>query len=141
MPKSNAALLARYADYNALSMAISLMNWDQQVLMPPGGSAARTAQVGCLTRMAHESFTSEETQRLVEEAAREASTDEERACVRVLQRELRIKTKLPTELVERKARVSSDAYDTWKKAKAESNFSLLAPYLEQLFDIAADPQE
>jgi carboxypeptidase Taq len=141
MPKSTDALLARYADYNALTMATGLMNWDRQVLMPPGGGEARTAHVGRLTRMAHELFVSDETQRIVEEAAKEAETDEERAAIRVMRRELEIKTKLPTSLVERKAKVSSDAYDVWKVAKAESNFAMLAPYLQELFDIARETAE
>jgi carboxypeptidase Taq len=141
MPNSHAALLSRFADYNAITVATSLMHWDRQILMPPGGAAARTAQVSSLTRMAHELMTSEETQRLVEDAEREAQTDEERATARVLRRELDIKTKLPTELVERKSRVSSDAYEVWKKAKAESNFDLLAPYLQELFDIARETAE
>lgn len=38
----------------------------------------------------------------------------------------------------RKARVSSDAYEVWKGAKAENNFAALKPYLEELFGIAKE---
>ncbi|HWA83177.1 MAG TPA: hypothetical protein VG820_07090, partial [Fimbriimonadaceae bacterium] len=136
------ALVARYQDIQAIWAAIGLMNWDRQVLMPPGGAAARTAQVGRLTRMHHEMLTSDEFQRLLEEAGKDALPDtDEAAIIRVLRRELKTETKLPLSHVERKAKVSSDAYETWKKAKADSNYPLLLPFLEQLFDLAREKAE
>ncbi len=134
-------LVQRCESMRAIEAAIGLMNWDRQVLMPPGGAAARTAQTGRLTRMHHEMLVSEETQRLVEKASAEASSLEEHAAVRVMRRELAIETKLPTTHVERKSQVSSDAYEAWKQAKAESNFALLQPFLEELFDLAREKAE
>ena len=135
-------MLSRYHDLNAIQTALSLMNWDRQVLMPPGGTEARTAHVGRLSVLAHEILVSEEFRRAVDdlERASEPGTPEA-AMARVLQRELRIKTRLPTELVRRKAQVSGDAYEAWKQAKAEANFSRLAPFLQELFDIARETAE
>jgi carboxypeptidase Taq len=133
-------LLDLYSEYDALDKAISLLHWDRQVLMPPAGGEARTAQVGRLTRMAHQLLTSDEMQRAVEDAAAEAEPDLT-GMVRALKRDLASETKLPTELVERKSRISSDAYDTWRRAKPENDFPTLAPYLEQLFDIARETAE
>src|ERR1044072_6316734 len=135
-------LVARYQDLQAIEAAISLMNWDRQVLMPPGGAEARTAQVGRLTRRQHELLVSDETLRLLEDAGREAEPgSDDAATVRVLQREIDTETKLPLEHVERKAKVSSDAYEVWKKAKAESDFAAMRPYYEQLFDLAREKAE
>ncbi len=131
-----------YAEYDAIDKAVSLLHWDRQVLMPPGGGAARTAHVGRLTRMAHQLLTSDEMQRCVEEAAKEAEEGSlDAAMVRALKRDLASETKLPTELVERKSRISSDAYDTWRRAKPANDFPSLAPYLEQLFEIAGETAE
>src|SRR5579862_642267 len=121
-------LLARYHDLQTLDSAIGLMNWDRQVLMPPGGAAARTEQVGRLTRMHHEILTSDELKRLVEDAAKEAEPgSDDAASARVLKRELDIETKLPLSHVERKAKVSSEAYEVWKTAKAASDFAAMRP--------------
>lgn len=128
-----------YADVDALEKAISLLNWDRQLLMPPGGGAARSAHVGVLTRMRHEALTSDQMQQALESA--DPQTEEERAVVRELRREVDSECKLPAELVQRKAQVSNDAYDTWKVAKANDQFELLAPYYEQLFDIARETAE
>ncbi|HVT14512.1 MAG TPA: carboxypeptidase M32 [Fimbriimonadaceae bacterium] len=142
MPSPIEVLVTRYQDIQAIWAAIGLMNWDRQVLMPPGGAAARTAQVGRLTRMHHEMLTSDEFQRLLEEAEKDARPDsEEAAIVRVLRRELKTETKLPLSHIERKAKASSDAYETWKRAKASSDYSMLLPFLEQLFDLAREKAE
>jgi carboxypeptidase Taq len=132
-------LLELYAEYDALDKAVSLLSWDQQVLMPNGGKEARAAHLARLTRMAHEKLTSEEMQRAVEDA--EPGNEIETAMVRALKRDLETELKRPTELVARKAKVSSEAYDTWRTAKPQNDFATLAPYLEQLFDIARETAE
>lgn len=139
MPAAYERLLGLYREVAAVRAASSLLSWDQQVLMPAGGAAARAAHAGRLRRLAHERLTGDEMLRAVEEAARETGpeTDEGRA-VAALQRELDTETKLPTELVVRKARLSSEAYETWKVAKATNDFPLLAPHLRGLFDVARE---
>jgi carboxypeptidase Taq len=132
-------LLDRYRDLQALDAAGSLLGWDQQVLMPPSGAEARIAHQGIFTRLEHEIRTSDEMRGLLERAEREAEPNsDEAAAVRALRRDVEIATKLPLELVERKARVSAHAYETWKVAKAESDFLRLAPFLEELFAIARE---
>ncbi len=134
-------LLACFHDYNALQKASSLMAWDQQVLMPTGGVAARSAHLAILGRMAHETLLREETLRLLETAAQEAAPGSDEAMVRAFQREVDMRRALPADLVERKSRVSSDAYKAWRQAREENNFGLLAPYLTELFEIARETAE
>lgn len=118
---------------------MSLMSWDRQVLMPPAGGDARSAQTARLARMRHAMLTSDEFRRSVEEVAAESEPGSvPAASARVLTRELKTMGSLPTELVVRKAQVSSDAYEVWKVAKAENAYPKLQPYLEQLFDIAQE---
>lgn len=132
------ALLDRYRDIDALKSAGSLLSWDRQVLMPPGGTAARSAHTSALSRMAHELLVSEETARLIEQAQAGAEADDERDMVRAFRRDYDVAVKLPVALVEEKSKVSSDAYEVWKQAKATADFKLLAPYLKRLFEIAAE---
>lgn len=142
MPSAVESLVARYQDLQAISASIGLLNWDRQVLMPPGGAAARTAHVGLLTRMHHEMFVSDETHRLLEAAEADAEPgSDDAALTRVLRRDLNTETKLPLTHIEKKARVSSEAYEVWKTAKATSNFELMRPFYEQLFDLAREKAE
>jgi carboxypeptidase Taq len=137
-----AELLERYREVAALRNAAGLMGWDQQVLMPAGGAKARAAHAGRLRRLSHEKLTSDEMLRCVEKAAEETDPESnEGRSVAALWRELESETKLPTELVVRKAKLSSEAYETWKVAKATNDFSLLAPHLKGLFDVARESAE
>lgn len=137
-----ANLLAKYETIAALKAAQNLMGWDQQVLMAPGSSSARAAHMQLLRKISHELLTSDEMARLVEDAARETDPDsDECRSVAALRRDLESETKLPLDLVERKARVSSQAYEVWKVAKASDDFPILAPHLGELFSIAAETAE
>jgi carboxypeptidase Taq len=135
-------LLEQYREVAALRSAASLMGWDQQVLMPLAGAKARAAHVGRLRRLAHEKLTGDRMLGLVERANSEVDSESlEGRSVAALRRELESESKLPTELVVRKAKLSSEAYETWKVAKATNDFALLAPHLEGLFDVARETAE
>lgn len=135
-------LLEQYRDIDAIDASLSLLNWDRQVLMPAKGGEARSAHVARLFRMRHSKLTSDEFRRAVDEVANESEPGSTpAAAARVLGRELRTQGSLPTDLVVRKAQVSSDAYEAWKEAKANNDYPKLKPYLEQLFDIARETAE
>src|SRR2546423_3361833 len=127
----------RLADFNALTAAVAIMEWDQQTYMPRGGAAARAEHVGILSRMAHEMFTADETQKLLEHAKGETrdGTDEQ-ALIRVTQREMDLRTKIPASLVEEKSKLSALAHEAWMVARANNDFAGFAPYIEKMFDIA-----
>ena len=55
MQKLN-ALKDRLGDVHNLRTAMGLLGWDQQTCMPPGGAGTRAAQMGTLSKIAHELF-------------------------------------------------------------------------------------
>lgn len=127
-----------YADHNALNSAIAVLDWDHQCYMPEGGAEGRAAHVSILSRMSHEVIASDEFGRALEGAAAEASTQEEKAVVRILNRKRSHATKLPSSFVERKSRVSSLGHQSWVKARANNDFAGFAPTLTELFEIARE---
>lgn len=64
-------LKARLADVHNLSRAASVLGWDQQVYMPPGGAQARGEQIATLARLSHNIFIADETGALLQAAAGE----------------------------------------------------------------------
>ena len=140
MPSALEALKSRLADVNALNAAISIMDWDQQTFMPHGSGAARADHVGILSRIQHETFTSDETLRLAADAKAEATGDDI-AMIRVVQRDLDLRTKIPTALVEEKTRLAAIAHDQWVAARANNDFKSYAPTLERMFEIARQEAE
>ncbi|RYG36960.1 carboxypeptidase M32 [bacterium] len=129
-------LKSRLADVNALHSAVALMDWDQQTYMPHGGADARAVHTSVLSRMAHETFVADETQKALGDATPEGPDDE--ALLRVVKRDLELATKLPSKLVEEKTRLASIAHEEWVKARAENDYASFSPTLARMFEIAKE---
>jgi carboxypeptidase Taq len=134
-------LKARLADVNALGSAMAIMEWDQQTYMPRGGAEARSLHLESLSRMRHDAFTSEETLSAALGAKSEVSSEDDVALLRVIQRDLDLATKLPSELVSRKTKLAAVAHEDWVKARAENDFKGFSDTLETMFDIAREEAE
>lgn len=133
-------VMAKYRELDALSSAIGLMNWDQQLLMPAGGLSARSEHLLRLSRLRHAILTSDEFRTDLDDA-KASGADQDQAAIRILLAEVEEATKLPLDLIERKSKVTTDAYQTWRKAKQDNNYSLLAPYYKEVFEIAKETAE
>lgn len=132
-------LKLRLRDINALRAATAVLDWDQQTFMPPGASNARAQHVGVLSRLAHETMTSDEVQKLTAQAAKEVEPGSLDAdYVRVFARELANETRLPSSHVERFSIVTSQAQEVWVKARIENKFTDFAPVLEEIFDLCRE---
>jgi carboxypeptidase Taq len=134
-------LRARLADVNALHAAMAMMDWDQQTYMPKGGAEARAEHQGILSRMAHETFTSDSTTALLDRASQDADSEDDQALVRVVERDLAMATKLPSSLVGEKSKLSAVAHERWVEARATNDFPTFAPILERMFEIAREEAE
>ena len=131
---------ALYQDIRALNSAIHLLAWDQQLLMPPGGSSARSTHLLRLTGIEHQKLTSDMLSRKVEDAFAEAN-DFEEAQLRVLKKDITRAKKIPSSVVSRKAAASSAAYQQWRISKAANDFKSMIPHYTELFDIARETSE
>ncbi len=132
-------LKTKLFDVNALYAAMSMLDWDQQTYMPKGGAHARAEHSSILARMAHEAFVSDETQRLLENAGGEVEPgSDDAALVRIVQRDMRLRTKFPSELVARKSKLSAEGHEAWVEARQKNDFTTFAPILAELFEITKE---
>jgi carboxypeptidase Taq len=122
-----------------LSNAASLLAWDQQVNMPPGGAADRGAQLATLNRLAHIKFTSDEIGQLLEALAPYAAgLDPDSDAARLIQlteRDYRLATRVPPDHVARRARLLSAARGAWVRARQAADFSIFQPHLQAIMDL------
>jgi len=132
-------LKSRLADVNALRVASTVMDWDQQTFMPSGAANARAQHLGNLQRMAHELFTDDATARALESAT--AETEDDVALLRVVKRDLDLSTKIPSALVAEKGHLAGIAHEEWVHARATNDFAGFAPTLERMFEIARQEAE
>ncbi len=130
-------LKTKLKEVKNLYSAASVLGWDQQVNMPPGGATARAEQLATLHRMAHEIFTADEIGMLLEELA-QADYDydsNEASLVRVVQRDYHKARKLPPELVAEMSRTFSLGQQVWPRARAEKEFSQFEEILTKIVDL------
>ncbi|MFB6149350.1 MAG: carboxypeptidase M32 [Halobacteriales archaeon] len=128
--------------YN-VGAAQSVLGWDQQVMMPEGGTPARSKQLSTLSSIEHDLVVADETGDLIEEltAVEEALTADQRAVLREISRRYERATRVPTDLVERISETTSSALPVWKEAKAEDDFDSFASTLEELIELKREYAE
>ncbi len=120
-----------------LNHAGSVLSWDQQVNMPPGGGEARGQHLATLGKISHEKSTSDEVGKLLDDLKREFDgvDSDDAALVRVAARNYDKATRVPSEFVSEQAVVTTAAFDAWVAAKGRSDFSTFQPHLEKVIDL------
>lgn len=121
-----------------LNHAASVLSWDQQVNMPPGGGEARGQQLATLGKLSHEKSTSDKVGKLLDDLKQEfaGSDSDDAALVRVAARNYDKTMRVPSEFVSEQAVVTTAAFEAWVDAKKKSDFSIFHPHLEKVFDLA-----
>jgi len=127
-------LLGEVSDVNK---AASVLSWDQQVNMPPGGSEGRGQQLATLGKIAQEKFTTDEVGRLLDDLKQEFtdsdsdSDSDDAAMIRVAARNYDKAKRVPPEFIAEQAIVSTKAFEAWVDARRKSDFSIFLPHLEK----------
>lgn len=117
-----------------LSSTGSVLGWDEQVNMRPGGAEHRAAQLSALAGITHQRATSSQLGDLIS-AAESANVDQstcESAVIREARRDYDRQTKLPQKLVEEVSRVTTLSQQAWVNARRDDDFSVFAPWLKQV---------
>ena len=140
-PDAYEALLDRVQRWNAVGSASGVLGWDQQVMMPEGGTPARSKQLSALSSVHHDMVTADETGELLNELDDADLTDEQAAVVREVRREYERADAVPVELVEEISETGSEALQAWEEAKAEDDFDEFAPYLEKHVELKREYAE
>ena len=139
MESKLARLKSLLAEATDLATALSLLGWDQQVNMPPGGAEGRSYQISTLEKVIHEKMTSSEIGALLDEVqpyVEQLDPDSDDArLVKVIRRDYEKRIKVPADLVAEFAQVTSLGQQVWQTARAENNFAKFQPYLEQIFEL------
>jgi carboxypeptidase Taq len=133
-------LRQRLAEIADLGDVTHLLEWDQQTMMPARGAAGRAEALATIRRVSHEKFTAAETGRLLDAASTALDgadpAGDEMSLVRVTTRRWEKARRVPIELVAARARAGSLGQEVWREARAQSDFSGFAPYLERNLELA-----
>ncbi len=125
--------LRKLADINYAS---GLLQWDQEVYMPAKGAEMRARQLATLAGLAHETGTSIELGKLLNELQNSADQDEKQLRnVKEALRNYNDRSKYSTAFVMDMSKAVSESFQLWQQAKKENNYSLFAPGLQKIIDL------
>jgi len=113
----------------------SVLQWDQQVMMPEGGTPARAKQSSALSTLHHDLLTDDRLGEWLDELDGADLDEEQRAVVREVRRDHERAVRVPSDLVERISEASSNALPVWEEAKAEDDFEMYADTLEEMVQL------
>lgn len=139
-------LTSRLVEIQHLSSAASLLSWDQETYMPPGGGQARADQLSTLQTLAHDTLVSPEIETLlvkwVDPATGQALDvpgdpwdEPSRSLLREVWRDFSRAKKLPSDFVKKLSRECSLAQQVWIEARKKSDFKLFLPNLRTVVSL------
>src|SRR5262245_44849795 len=112
MDERLAELRRRLGEISDLRSALALLDWDQMVMMPPGGAAVRAHRVATLERVAHERFVDDGIGELVDGLGDLESSlpyDSDDAClIRVTRRDWEKARRVPPDLAAAQTMAASE---------------------------------
>ena len=129
------ALLDHVRQLHYVGDAGSVLQWDQQVMMPEGGTPARAKQSSALSTLHHDLLTDEQVGEWLDELDNADLDPEQQAVVREVRRDHERAVRVPGDLVERISEASSNALPVWEEAKAEDDFEQYAPVLAEMVEL------
>jgi carboxypeptidase Taq len=128
-------LESRMRDLSALARVSSLLNWDQETYMALQGADARGRQAAIMGVVRHERLTDPALGDLLEQAAAEELDESRAAMVRNLRRDRDRAVKVPAQLIRRLAIAQARGSTAWRVARAEADFELFRPALEEVIAV------
>jgi carboxypeptidase Taq len=123
-----------------ISSSAAVLDWDQETYLPPAAAKYRAEQLAWLSSRCHELGTSEAWKKDLEAAeARDTGNDATlTANLREMRRNYDRSAKLSIELVARESLAQSLGKQAWAAAREQSDFSIFAPHLTTLLELARE---
>jgi carboxypeptidase Taq len=120
--------------YYHVSSAAGVLGWDQQVMMPEGGTPARSKQTSALSAVAHDLLTDDAVGDWLDTL--DGAIEGDRAAVaREMRRKHERAVRVPESLVEELSEATTNALPVWKQAKSEGDFSQFEETLAEIVDL------
>jgi carboxypeptidase Taq len=134
-----AQLIRRIKDHALLGSCSSVLGWDERTYMPHQGSSHRAEQMALLARMGHEMLTDPKIGELlndIESSPPKWALEDLRAVnVREIRRSYDRAVKIPKELVEELARVTTRAQQVWQEARQASDYKAFVVWLDKIVNL------
>ncbi len=135
-------LTQRIREIENLKSILKLLQWDQNVYMPPAAEAARARQLSSLGQIIHSLSTDAVLGSLLNKLdAYEATLSPDSDAARLIyvaRHDYERALRLPAPFVEKMYGHLSESYQAWLRARTANDFKLIRPYLEKSLDLSRE---
>jgi carboxypeptidase Taq len=138
---SYGALEARFRELGHLDHALAMLSWDEAVMMPVGGGAARADALAALSTLRHGRLVAPETRQLLDRATAEKLPDWQAANLREMRRSVDAAAALTPELVSALSRASTLCEQRWRIARAANDWASIEAPLAELVALTREKAE
>ncbi len=123
--------------------ALGVLHWDQSVMMPPGGAAARGDQIAALAVIRHGMIADPALGGQLDraEALRDGLDCWQAANLREMRRNYRHAMAVPGDLVEALSKASSDCETQWRLARPDGDYAAILPSFTEVLNLARQQGE
>ncbi len=121
-----------------LDHALTFLQWDHMVMMPPGGSEPRAQAIAELTALRHGLLISAKTADLLHGAADRVTTGGQLRSLQEMEREYRRAVCLPLELVKAQSLAGSKCEHGWRSQRQENDWSGFMTNFTEVVELARE---
>ena len=136
--KAYLKLAEKFETTSNIYKAMSILGWDNSVMMPQGSSEDRAKQQATLGAIAHNIITNKEVKDLLDQAQGETKDMDnwQKTNLRLMQNEWVHNNAVPEKLLTEFTMVSSECEMRWRTAKADNDFKTFASFLKPVLKLS-----
>ena len=115
-----------------------ILHWDMSTMMPSNSRNQRAEQLAYLSKLNHDKISSNEVRDLISEAKNEDLNQNDLCNLREIEREHKLTSSVPSELVQKISRTAAKCEGEWQEARKNSNFNLIKKSLDELINLTKE---
>ena len=127
-----------FKDASLSSDIAGILHWDMSTMMPSNSRNQRAEQLAYLSKLSHDKISSNEVRDLILEAKSEKLNQNETYNLREIEREHKLTSSVPSDLIQKISRTSAKCEGEWQDARKNSNFNLIKNSLGELIKLTKE---
>ena len=127
-----------FKDASLSSDIAGILHWDMSTMMPSNSRDQRAEQLAYLSKLSHDKISSNEVRDLILEAKSEELNQNETYNLREIEREHKLTSSVPSNLIQKISRTSAKCEGEWQDARKNSNFNLIKNSLGELIKLTKE---
>ncbi len=115
-----------------------ILHWDMSTMMPANSRNQRAEQLAYLSKLSHDKVSTNEVRDLIFEAKNEDLNENDLRNLSEIEREYKLASSVPSDLVEKISRTSAKCEGEWQEARKNSDFNLIKKSLDELINLVKE---